>query len=132
MTALLVAAHGSRQALSNEEVERLTVLLRDRAGQRFSAVAHGFLELASPTFEEAIERCVERGASRIVVLPYFLAAGHHVVRDLPERVEAKRRAHPAVAIEIAPYLGTAEGLADVLLSLVPDDVPEKGGRRTKE
>lgn len=125
MTALVIAAHGSRRTPSNEEVARLAARLRDRAGGRFAAVAHGFLELASPTFEEAVEDCVARSATRIVVLPYFLAAGHHVVKDLPERVEAERRAHPAVAIDIAPYLGAAEGLADVLLSLVPDE----GGTR---
>jgi sirohydrochlorin ferrochelatase len=34
-------------------------------------------ELAEPTIKEAFGKCVEQGASRIIVSPYFLSPGRH-------------------------------------------------------
>lgn len=39
-------------------------------------VAH--MELAEPTIEQAVARCVAAGASRVIVAPYFLSRGRHV------------------------------------------------------
>ena len=54
----------------------------------------------------------------MVVLPYFLSQGRHVVTDIPEQVRPKQEQHPQVRITIAPYLGAAEeGIAALLLAL---------------
>ena len=34
-------------------------------------------ELAEPTIKEAFGKCVQQGASRIIVSPYFLSPGRH-------------------------------------------------------
>lgn len=116
-TALLLVAHGSRIPASNEEVRTSTSRLRRQAGGRFTAVDRAFLEFATPDIPEGIERLVRGGAEEIVVLPYFLAAGRHVGEDIPAAVQAKREEHPDIDIRIAPYLGTAGGIAGVLLAL---------------
>lgn len=117
--ALLVVAHGSRRDASNDEVRALTVALRNAAFDRFDAVDCAFLELAQPSIPDGIERLIEDGAEDIVVLPYFLAAGRHVIEDIPAEVAEKRAEHAEVNIAIAPYFGTAEGIPQLLLSLVP-------------
>jgi sirohydrochlorin ferrochelatase len=117
---LLLIAHGSRREASNDEVRRLTERLRGRLGRRFSLVSCAFLEIASPSIPEGIDGAVRRGVESLVLLPYFLAAGSHVAEDIPALVEAKSREHPGVAIEITPYLGAAEGLMDLLVSLAED------------
>ncbi len=120
MHSLLLVAHGSRRAASNDEVRVLTQALSARAGGRFDTVTCAFLELADPSIPEGLEACIRQGAQRVVVLPYFLAAGRHVVEDIPALVEPVRQRHPGVAIQIASHLGAAEGLAGLLLSLAPD------------
>lgn len=119
MHSLLLVAHGSRRAASNDEVRDLTRALAAQAGGRFDNVACAFLELADPSIPEGLEACIRQGARRVVVLPYFLAAGRHVVEDIPALVEPVRKRHPQVEIRIAPHLGAAEGLAGLLLSLAP-------------
>jgi sirohydrochlorin ferrochelatase len=119
MKSLLIVAHGSRRAASNEEVRRLTERLRQRAGERYGAVACAFLELAEPSIPQGIEQLVRAGADEVVVLPYFLSAGRHVAEDIPAEVASKQREHPAVRVTIAPYLGAAEGVPDLLLSQAP-------------
>jgi sirohydrochlorin ferrochelatase len=115
--ALLVVAHGSRREQSNEEVRALTAMLRQHATDEYSQVDCAFLELAEPSIPDGIEQCIAAGASEVVVLPYFLSAGRHVVKDIPADVALKQAEHPAVTITIAPYLGAAAGIVELMLGL---------------
>ncbi len=117
MRSLLLVAHGSRREASNDEVRHLAAALAERCGTRFGAVECAFLEIAEPSISQSITSAVEAGADEILVLPYFLSAGRHVVQDIPFEVESKRREYPQVAIHIAPYLGLAAGLVDILSDL---------------
>lgn len=116
--SLLLIAHGSRREASNDEVRALTARLRAAAADRFEAVDCAFLELAEPSIPDGIQRLIDGGAQAVTVLPYFLAAGRHVIHDVPALVEEKRAEHPEVDIRIAPYLGTSEEIPRLLLSLV--------------
>ena len=116
--ALLVVAHGSRRAESNDEVRSLTGRVRAAAGNRFAAIECAFLELAPPSIPDGLEQLIERGATHVTVLPYFLAAGRHVAEDIPAEVEQTRVAHPDVTIDIAPYLGTSEAMPGLLLDTI--------------
>ena len=121
MRALLVVAHGSRRAASNDEVKTLTDQLRNRilsfSKSDFDFIHAAFLELAEPSIPDGIKECVNQGADEVVVLPYFLSAGRHVAQDIPEIVEQIAPDLPGVNITIAPYLGTAAGLPDLMLEL---------------
>ncbi len=117
MKSLLVVAHGSRRAASNDEIRGLTRSLAERAGGTYGRVACAFLELAEPSIPEGLRQAIAAGATQIVVLPYFLSAGRHVVTDIPAEVEMVRAERPDVSIVIAPYLGAAPALREVLLEL---------------
>lgn len=120
MTGLLIVAHGSRREESNEEVQRLAERVRGTLGGTVAIVAHAFLETASPSVPEAIEAVALEGTKRLFVLPHFLAAGHHVDRDLPELVAASQRMYPAVTMQILPHLGAAPGLSDLLAGMISE------------
>lgn len=121
---LVLAAHGSRRAASNEEVRHLAQVLTQRAPAQCRRVLAGFLELAAPSITEAIDAAVADNPSEVVVVPYFLSAGRHVALDLPALVEECRRAHPQARIRVTDHLGAAEtALADMLLGLAGYGVP---------
>lgn len=115
MRSLLLVAHGSRRSESNDEVRKLADGLRARAGGRFGIVQCAFLGLAEPSIPDGIDACVAGGAGTVVVVPYFLSSGRHVAEDIPELVAAKRRQYPKVCIELAPHLGAAANIAQLLL-----------------
>jgi sirohydrochlorin ferrochelatase len=125
-TSLLVVAHGSRRRLSNDEVRCLARRMTDHARGRFREVRAAFLELAEPSIPDGIQECIDAGAERVVVVPYFLTAGRHVVEDIPRDVETKRTEHPHVDIVIAPYLGEADAMVELMLTRADDGVAEAG------
>ena len=110
MKALLLIAHGSRSASANDEIRVLTAQLRD-AGVRFELVECAFLEMTEPNIVQSGNKLVGDGASEIVVLPYFLAAGRHAAEDIPAEVARIAQQHPQIKITIAPHFGAATGMA---------------------
>ncbi len=115
MQALVLIAHGSRRAASNQEVKDLASRLKHSATDRFQLVEPGFLELASPSIPQAIEACIEAGATSLVIVPYFLAAGRHVAEDIPRIVEPVAQQHRHVAIHIAEHIGASDSMSKLIL-----------------
>jgi sirohydrochlorin ferrochelatase len=111
-TALLLIAHGSRQPEANDDLHDLSARLRLTG--RYTLVEPAFLELAAPTIDEAGRRCVEQGAERVILLPYFLSAGVHVQRDLQGYRDRLAVAHPAVAFALAEPLGRHPLLLEIV------------------
>ena len=117
MKSLLLVAHGSRREASNDEIRHLTAQLREHAGNRYQSVSCAFLELAEPSIPDGIEACIQAGAKEVIVLPYFLSAGRHVQEDIPREVTGKQQEYPEIPIRLVPYLGSADGITELLLGV---------------
>lgn len=117
---LLMIAHGSRRQASNDEVRQLAERVSQLRGEDIAAVEVAFLELAEPSIPEGLARCAAQGAQEIVVFPYFLAAGTHVVSDIPEAIEAFRAEHPEVHIRLTDHLGASEALPRAILAVATE------------
>ena len=116
MKALLLIAHGSRRQQSNDEVKIIAEKLYKHCANQYPIVDAGFLELAEPLIPDGIKRCVDRGASSIIVLPYFLNSGTHVVTDVPEIVNETQKHYPDIEIKISKHLGASDLMMDLLIS----------------
>jgi sirohydrochlorin ferrochelatase len=112
---LLIVAHGSRRAASNQEIQHLVDRLLASQTQ-FASISCGFLELAEPSIPDALRQLIAQGAQYVVIMPYFLSAGRHVSEDIPAEIVAVAEDHPEVKIVIAEYLGAANEIDQVLLS----------------
>lgn len=80
------------------------------------------MEMAEPTIEQAFDRCVEAGAKKIVLHPFFLSPGRHVTSDIPKLMQAAARRHPEVAWVISEPLGLQELMPRVMHAAVTDSV----------
>jgi sirohydrochlorin ferrochelatase len=116
MKALLLIAHGSRRKQSNDEVVILAERLKLNCSEQYEIIHAGFLELAETLIPEGIKKCVNDGATSIVVLPYFLNSGRHVVEDIPNIVNDTRPLYPNINIKIAPHLGASDLMMELLIT----------------
>lgn len=116
MKALLLIAHGSRRQQSNEEVIKLAEKLNDNSRAQYSIIHAGFLELAAPLIPDGIKKCVDEGATSIVILPYFLNSGRHVIEDIPNIVTNAQNDYPDIDIKIAAHLGASDMMMDLLIN----------------
>lgn len=102
-TAILLIAHGSRHEPANADLRRMA---RDLAARGdYPIVEPAFLELAEPDIPAGGAACVARGAGRVWMIPYFLAAGVHLVRDLAAARDDLATRHPGVEFALGAPLG---------------------------
>ncbi|HET8808572.1 MAG TPA: CbiX/SirB N-terminal domain-containing protein [Methylophaga sp.] len=113
--ALLLVAHGSRRAASNQEVVRLAGQLQVDLKTDFAVVKAAFLELAEPSIPDGIESCVKAGADSVVVLPYFLNTGRHVAEDIPAEIDKARQQLPSLSIKLQNHIGALPEMHSLLL-----------------
>ncbi len=112
-TGIVVFAHGSRIESANEAVRKVAGDLARAGG--FDAVEAAFLELGTPDLDGAVTRLAEKGARRIVVVPYFLTLGLHLERDLPRLVEATSHKFKDLEVTMTPPLDGHPALVQGLL-----------------
>jgi len=122
MRSLLIIAHGSRRSTSNDEVRQLAERISRQPDCGFDEVSAAFLEIAEPSIPEGLEHCIQRGATDVTVFPYFLAAGRHVVEDIPNEIAPVIKKYPEVSVHLAPHLGRASELPEIILATVGQSV----------
>lgn len=111
--AMLVMVHGSPRPIANAEMFRVVEVVKERGV--FPIVEVGFMECNEPTIPEAIAACVEKGATEVVAVPYFLHTGKHVADDLPTLIEEAMARYPGVVFRMGNYLGRSERMTEILM-----------------
>ena len=94
--------------------------LRQLEPKEFDKVMPAFLEFASPSIPEAIKECTEIGATKVTILPYFLSAGVHITRDIPNEISEASQNTPDLDIQIANYFGSRDEIAEILMKTALD------------
>jgi sirohydrochlorin ferrochelatase len=112
--ALIIVDHGSRREEAHEHLEWIAARVRVLRADLPVYVAH--LELAAPSIQEAIDRCVADGAREIWVHPLFLGPGRHLSEDVATLVEAAASRHAGLSTRITRAVGQVPDLAELILS----------------
>jgi sirohydrochlorin cobaltochelatase len=111
-TTVLLVGRGSTDPDANAEVAKVARLLAETTD--VAGVEYGFVSLSPPDVTAGLQRCRHLGATRIVVLPYFLFTG-----VLPVRVAGQARTwadeHPNIPVSRAEVIGDCDELADVVI-----------------
>ncbi|XHH09252.1 MAG: sirohydrochlorin nickelochelatase [Candidatus Bathyarchaeia archaeon] len=115
-TGLILIGHGSKLPHNRENLEKLAAILRSRGNFKFVEIA--FMTRDVPTVNEAVDTIVARGASKIVLIPVFLAPGVHTTEDIPGLIGVKEKEPQlkAQGVELiyGEPLGSDERIADIL------------------
>lgn len=129
MNALLIIAHGSRNELANREVRDMSEEVARKGPEHIDLVRSAFLELAEPDIPGGIRECIEAGADRVFVFPYFLNTGVHVAKDIPAIIDEARERHPECTFLLLPHVGAPlKGMSELIVSMLPEsEAPESDG-----
>ncbi|HET7197452.1 MAG TPA: CbiX/SirB N-terminal domain-containing protein [Burkholderiales bacterium] len=113
--AIVLLAHGSRDAQWAQPFERLAALLAKHSS---CPVRLAYLELMRPALPEALDALAHEGASAIRVVPVFLGAGGHVKQDLPRLVQEARERHPRLRVEIDAPIGEQDAVLAAIAAAI--------------
>ena len=124
VTAVLLIAHGSSRQAANDELVQLAKMIRAR--NIYDQVEIAFLELAEPTIPQGARRCVAAGATRVLLMPYFLSPGRHVTEDLQRFCVQFSSEYPNLSFGLCPPLGLHPRIIDVVLERLNEAVISNG------
>lgn len=110
--AIILLGHGSRVPEAGKGMEEVARGLREKHG--FPWVEVCFVSRLGPHFPEVFERCVKEGAKKVVVIPYFLHEGLHLLLDIPEMMQEEAKKFPPVKLILGKSLGFDEALVDLV------------------
>ena len=111
---IVIVDHGSTRGESNAMLERAADLFGQRFKAKHEIVEAAHMEIAEPSIATAFDKCVARGAERVVVLPFFLGPGKHWTQDIPRLAAEAAAKHPGIHYHVAPTLGIDDLILDLL------------------
>ncbi|XP_024006216.1 sirohydrochlorin ferrochelatase, chloroplastic isoform X2 [Eutrema salsugineum] len=109
---IIIVDHGSRRRESNLMLEEFVKMFKDKTGYPIVEPAH--MELAEPSIKSAFSLCVQQGAKRVVVSPFFLFPGRHWHQDIPSLTADAAKEFSGISYLITAPLGLHNLLIDVV------------------
>ena len=126
-TGIVSVDHGSRRAASNEMLERFVEVFNTEYGYPIVEPAH--MELAEPLIPTAFRKCVERGAKRVMIVPYFLSPGKHWNQDIPAITMHAAAEHPGVDWVVTAPIGLHPLMRQVVAGRLHGCLEQMAGRQ---
>ena len=111
--AIILLGHGSRIPGAGEGMEEVARRMREKLPPGIIEIC--YMSRIGPHFPEVFESCVSQGATRVIVMPYFLHSGLHLIEDIPELLLEKARKYPHVELILGKNLGFDECLVDLVM-----------------
>ncbi|MCU0897700.1 MAG: CbiX/SirB N-terminal domain-containing protein [Burkholderiales bacterium] len=110
--AIVLFAHGARDPEWAEPFR--TIRERVSAQRPGVPVELAYLEFMAPSLDDAVASLVAAGATRIGVVPLFMAQGGHLRREVPLMIERLRSRHADAEIVLSPPIGSSPELLDAI------------------
>jgi len=121
---VVLVDHGSKRTAANELLLQVAALFKLHSSYAIVEPAH--MELAEPSLQTAVDRCVAQGASRVIVHPYFLAPGRHSREDIPALAEQAAAKHANTPVSVTQPLG----LHPLLIQVIEERIEESLGTKS--
>lgn len=131
--SIILIGHGSPRKDANN-LEHMVTMLHSmiHPGCSDECVTSSYLQFAEPDIMTTIRSLVKGGSKKIILHPFFLNAGMHVTKDIPELIKEAGDLFPEVQFIYTEPLGIHEKLAQIVMErigavtrLAPEEIERK-------
>lgn len=118
--AIILLGHGSRVKNAGSGMEKVAYGLKEKHG--YPRVEYCFMSRLGPHFPETLRKLVADGEKYIVVIPYFLHTGLHIVLDIPEMMQKEATRYPDIRLQLGGNLGFDSSLIELVHRRIGDSL----------
>ena len=116
MEKIILVGHGSpKKDANNMDVVGRMLHEKMHPGCSNECVLSAYLQFQSPTLEDALEEAMQGKPEKITIHPYFLSAGMHVTKDIPEIIEEYKAKAPLTEFMYTEPLGVSQRLVELVM-----------------
>ena len=124
---LLAIGHGTRNESGRQTFIDFVEIYQKLDTSR--PVIPCFLELTTPTIQQGVEACVERGYTEITALPVLLFAARHNKFDVTNELDRSRSPYPQLNFSYGRHFGITPKIIELWRDrLIKLDLPENNPR----
>ncbi|MGE7864860.1 sirohydrochlorin chelatase [Bacillus paramycoides] len=124
MKGIVYVGHGSRLQTGNEQFIHFIHSVMKERNERIQKIA--FLELTTPTIQDAITEAVIEGVTEIMIVPVLLFAAAHYKRDIPFEIEQIQKKYPHITFSVAPPFSTHPRMVELVVKRIRETMPMQG------
>ncbi|QWH17461.1 sirohydrochlorin chelatase [Bacillus mycoides] len=121
MKGIVYVGHGSRLQEGNEQFTHFIQSVMAERNERIQKIA--FLELATPTIQDAVTETIIEGATEIMIVPVLLFAAAHYKRDIPFEIEQLQKKYPHINFSVAPPFSTHPHMVELVVKRIRETMP---------
>ncbi|NLI92673.1 MAG: cobalamin biosynthesis protein CbiX [Peptococcaceae bacterium] len=118
MIGVLILAHGSREKETETTLDQIMSMLEQRL--QLENIEEAFLQFSAINLQQGLVKLINRGATDIKIIPYFLFEGVHIKEDIPHEIREFNKIYPDIKITLGKTLGADDRLADILADRVKE------------
>lgn len=110
--------HGSR--VPQAKMESFALIDRVKKGVTVPIQETCFLELQDPTLSEVVRKVVDKGVTKIIVMPILLLTAGHAKKDIPEMIGEEKSKYPDVTFIYGRAIEVERKMVDVLVERIKE------------
>lgn len=118
--AVIILGHGSRNKLAQQDF--LDFVQAVKQEQLSLRIEHASMELSPPNIPSVISKLYNEGIRSIVVVPFFLFRGMHIVNDIPKIIEEQKVKYSNLDIVMGKVLLPDGRLKQVVIERIKEAV----------
>lgn len=120
--AVVYIGHGSRRDEGNAQFKRFIESVMKETSYSNQEIA--FLELTHPTIAETLEKLIEQGAKRFLIVPVLLFSALHHKLDIPEELEAVQKKYPFISFKMSEPFGVHSYMIQLVVKRIQATMTE--------
>lgn len=124
--AVILLGHGSRVPDAARNMHKMAERLKMK--YKYPVVEICFMSRLGPHFPEILEKCIGQGVEKVLVIPYFLHMGLHLLLDIPRMMQQEAKKYPGIEMVLGKGLGYDELLVDMVHKCIQKSKREKDVR----
>ncbi|MGG0236914.1 sirohydrochlorin chelatase [Bacillus rhizoplanae] len=124
MKGIVYIGHGSRLQEGNEQFIHFVQSVIKERSENIQKI--GFLELTTPTVQDAITEAILDGATEVLLVPVLLFAAAHYKRDVPFEIEQIQKRYPHITFSVVPPFSTHPLMIELVIKRIHEAMPTQG------
>jgi precorrin isomerase len=118
--AVILFGHGSRVPGAGKGMETVAERLIETG--EYVAVENAYMSRLGPHLPEILKKCVDAGATGVLLIPYFLHSGLHMMHDIPHMMRDEAKKYPGVKIVYGKHLGFDERMVEIVKTRIAESI----------
>ncbi|MGG0186173.1 sirohydrochlorin chelatase [Bacillus rhizoplanae] len=124
MKGIVYIGHGSRLQEGNKQFIHFVQSVIKERSEGIQKI--GFLELTTPTVQDAITEAILDGATEVLLVPVLLFAAAHYKRDVPFEIEQIQKRYPHITFLVVPPFSTHPLMIELVIKRIHEAMHTQG------